>query len=203
MNSLMISQFDFSLLSCLIYIMVLFKRFVGIPSTLVLAALFLWGMGEMSPGAAHAAKPDTGFILAAPTGEIIWEKNSTTRLVPASTLKVLTALCAIETLGETFRFSTIFFLDQQGTLTIKGGGDPLLTSGELPGLAHQLGQYLKDRRVFKLRKLVLDTTFFAPDITIPGTGQSQNPYDAPVGALSVNFNTVAFQKKKTGGWGKR
>jgi serine-type D-Ala-D-Ala carboxypeptidase/endopeptidase (penicillin-binding protein 4) len=44
--------------------------------------------------------------------------------------------------------------------------------------------------------LILDDTHFAEPLTIPGITSSLEPYDAPNGALCVNFNTVHFRKTR-------
>jgi len=51
-------------------------------------------------------------------------------LAPASTLKVLTAIAAITTLGSDHRFSTRAVASGGGTLTIVGAGDPVLATPE-------------------------------------------------------------------------
>lgn len=187
--------------------MLLFKRFVehrdtfklqrgGVAPLPVLLLLLIF----LPCVDARALSAPVGIILAAPSGEILYEKNSTTRLVPASTLKVLTALCALETLGPAHRFSTRFFLDRHAVLIMKGGGDPLLTSRELKHIAGALEKILRRNKISRLGGMVVDTSSFAPDITIPGTGRTLNPYDATVGAVGVNFNTVSFKKDSRGRW---
>ena len=51
-------------------------------------------------------------------------------LAPASTLKVLTAIASITTLGSDYRFSTRAVPSGGGTLTIVGAGDPVLATPE-------------------------------------------------------------------------
>jgi serine-type D-Ala-D-Ala carboxypeptidase/endopeptidase (penicillin-binding protein 4) len=113
--------------------------------------------------------------------------------IPASTLKILTSLAALEELGPSYRFRTAFYLDPFYNLKMKGYGDPLLLSEVLEGMSHLLSS-----RVRTFQSLILDTTYFAPGIVIPGSDGSTNPYDAPVGAISANFNTVAFRRDKQG-----
>jgi serine-type D-Ala-D-Ala carboxypeptidase (penicillin-binding protein 5/6) len=73
--------------------------------TLALAATFL------TPGMARAAGPSVtaraAIIMDAATGEVVWERDSTEPLPPASTTKVLTAIVALESgrLDESFRVS--------------------------------------------------------------------------------------------------
>ncbi len=139
-----------------------------------------------------------GFLLADPGGHIIYEKNADMTFIPASTLKVLTSLTALDLLGPGFRFKTDFFMDHAGTLKIKGWGDPLLTSREIQTMATGLADRLKSENIFKLHGLVVDASAFEEDIVIPGTTGTLNPYDATVGALCANFNTISFKNRNSG-----
>jgi len=56
---------------------------------------------------------------------------------------------------------------------------------------------LKARGIVRLGGLQLDTTYFARNTRLPGTGGSNNPYDAYPSALAANFNTV-FARRKNG-----
>ena len=107
-------------------------------------------------------------------------------MVPASTLKLLTALAAINRWGLEHRFHTDFFLADDGWLWIKGYGDPFLVSEELDLVAKALVQ----RGVTHVAGIGTDTSYFSPDVEITGRSSSANPYDAPVASLAVNFNTV-------------
>lgn len=150
---------------------------------------------------AREAIPGAGILLADPGGHVIYQENAGTAFIPASTLKVLTALTALDLLGPDFHFKTDFFLDHDGNLKIKGWGDPLLTSREIQIMATRLGNILKAEKILKLHGLVVDASAFEKDIAIPGTTTTLNPYDATVGAVCANFNTISFktrgQEKKT------
>ncbi len=143
---------------------------------------------------ARETPPTMGIILADPRGRILFEKNADNRFIPASTLKVFTALTALEYLGPDFHFTTDFFLDEDLNLTIKGGGDPLLTSREIRTISKRIGERLKKKHISEIHGLRVDGTAFKSNITIPGTSRTLNPYDASVGALSANFNTISFKK---------
>lgn len=119
-------------------------------------------------------------------GKSLVELNPDRPFIPASSLKVATALAAMEVLGPDHRFSTHFYLDEAGMLYVEGHGDPYLISEELDLLAPAL--LAKGRKEFA--GLVLDDSYFEPDITIPGVTKSDNPYDALNTALAVNFNTI-------------
>jgi D-alanyl-D-alanine carboxypeptidase/D-alanyl-D-alanine-endopeptidase (penicillin-binding protein 4) len=133
--------------------------------------------------------PKDAVLVAAPDGRVLAAIHADTPLVPASILKVLTALTAIHHLGADYRFPTEFYASGQNDLIIKGYGDPLLLSENLEVIARQLANNLNT-----VGALVLDDSYFAYPIEIPGRGSSTNPYDAPNGAMCVNFNTVYFQQ---------
>jgi D-alanyl-D-alanine carboxypeptidase/D-alanyl-D-alanine-endopeptidase (penicillin-binding protein 4) len=116
--------------------------------------------------------------------------NADKALVPASTLKLLTAAAALHYLGPDYRFPTDFFLDADGNLKIKGYGDPLLVSEVVADLAETLALHLSG-----YSDLVIDDGWFEQPLYIPGRSTSLQPYDAPNGALCVNFNTVFFERK--------
>lgn len=152
--------------------------------------------GNLSPsttlGRKLAAMAGAGdaVAVAAPDGDIIAGVNVDLALVPASILKLLTTLAALEKLGPDYRFRTDFYIDSRNNLKIKGYGDPLLVSEELKVMADHLAARLR-----AIHNLILDDFYFEQPVRIPGRGTSTEPYDAPNGALCANFNTVAFNRK--------
>ena len=120
------------------------------------------------------------------SGESVYGLRDDRAFVPASTLKVLTTLLAAEYIGLDARFQTAFFLDGDA-LIVRGGGDPFLVSEELDVAARGLKTALGDRT---LSGVYVDDSHFAEDITIPGVGGTDNPYDALNSATAVNFNTI-------------
>lgn len=141
--------------------------------------------------AVHAAHSGQGVILADDKGEVLYARNPDIQLIPASVLKIITALAAFHTLGETYTFKTGYFWDRlSNNLYLKGYGDPLFISEVIQQFAGTLSTELDTRQ---LNTIVIDQTYFAPNIVIPGRGASLNPYDATLGALCANFNTLHFQ----------
>jgi len=132
--------------------------------------------------------------VASPDGRILAAIHSDCLLVPASILKVLTSLAALHYLGAEYRFPTDFFATPEGHLIVKGYGDPLLVSERLSGIAAELAVQTRN-----VDHLLLDDSYFVHSIAIPGRSRSAQPYDAPNGALCVNFNTVSFERRN-GGW---
>ncbi len=137
--------------------------------------------------AASLAGPEDGIILASPDGEVLYSENASRMLVPASILKILTALVAFDHLGPDYRFPTDFFIDPDGNLVIKGYGDPFLVSETVAEISGHLS-----KSIGTVNDLVIDGSFF-DDVVIPGTGSSLRSFDSPVGAFCVNFNTVYFR----------
>ncbi len=132
-------------------------------------------------------------LLADPDQKIIVSKNIDKKLIPASTLKILTALLGLQVLGSDYRFVTEFYTTPNFDLKVKGYGDPVLISETLAQIAHFLKLKIK-----RFNDLVLDGTYFAAPLLIPGITSSPNPYDAPNGALCANFNTVYFKRAQKG-----
>ncbi len=125
-------------------------------------------------------------------GESIYSINSEHLRIPASTVKLLTALMAVKHWGRDYRFTTKFYSDKDNNLVVKGLGDPFLVSEELDLIAdrlHMLG-------VSQFSGIVVDDDYFQHNILISGQGNSDNPYDASVGALAANFNTLDVRVTK-------
>jgi serine-type D-Ala-D-Ala carboxypeptidase/endopeptidase (penicillin-binding protein 4) len=132
-------------------------------------------------------------LLTDPQGKILASRNAEKLLVPASTLKILTALVALHYLGGDYRFVTECYADKENTLKIKGFGDPLFLSDVIPDFARQI-----QARIHQYKDLVLDDSAFQQPLIIPGVTETTEPYDAPNGAFCANFNTISFQKTSGG-----
>jgi len=154
--------------------------------TLLCMAFFVQAIFIFYPAASTAKKripcksqikSTDSFLVATPQGKILFEKNAHKQRVPASTLKVLTALAALNHFGPSYTFKTDFYMDATGSLIIKGYGDPLLVSEVL----HQISAILASR-INAVQNIILDDSYFASQIAVPGCDNTTNPYDAPIGA---------------------
>lgn len=125
--------------------------------------------------------------------KVLFEASAQQSFVPASTMKVVTGLVALESLGRDYRFKTGLFLDAENNLYIKGYGDPYLVSEELEAMSREL----KQKGLKQVKDIILDDSFF-PAFQVPGASASLNPYDALNSALSANFNTIVIRKNKNG-----
>lgn len=165
------------------------------PTCWIAGLLTLIAVSGGAPAAADALSQVQGLpraaLLVLDGGRPAVTHNPDLPLVPASTMKLLTALAALETWGREHRFVTDFYLDRSDWLWIQGRADPYLVSEELDLIARGL----KAAGVDRVAGIGLDDSFFERDVEISGRSSSDNPYDAPVTALAVNFNTVSVIRR--------
>ena len=124
------------------------------------------------------------------------EKRS---LNPASVMKLVTTLAALDSLGPAHTFKTRVFADGllvdgvlHGNLILQGGGDPALTLERFWLLLREL----RLRGVRDIRgDVVLDTRNYQLDPIDPAAFDQAplRPYNAPPSALLVNFNTLQLR----------
>lgn len=138
----------------------------------------------------HHLGPGDTLLITGANGRTLIAVNADRAFVPASTLKILTALVAMEVLGPSYRFPTELFRDRRGNLFVKGYGDPLLISETIAELAAHSAACLA-ATASVVADLVVDDRFFSRP-AIPGVINSLEPYDAPNGAICANFNTVHY-----------
>lgn len=136
-------------------------------------------------------------IVEIPSGETLYDKNGSSALSPASVMKLVTTATALHYLGVNYKFKTdVFYTGARdgglvkGDIVIRGGGDPKLTSEAVWLIAEEV----RRQGITEVAgDLVLDVSFFDDYDSPPSRNgkRGQRPYDALLGALSVNFNTVA------------
>ncbi|RCV48766.1 D-alanyl-D-alanine carboxypeptidase/D-alanyl-D-alanine endopeptidase [Marinitenerispora sediminis] len=129
-------------------------------------------------------------------GDVLYESEPGTALVPASNTKLLTSVAALEVLGTDHRFTTTVSASDQpvggvveGDLHLTGGGDPTLTVGRYDELAADVAA----AGVTEVTgDLLADDTLF-DDQRLPETWDpSDEPYAyaAQVSALTVATDTT-------------
>lgn len=80
-------------------------------------------------------KPDgsgsiTGVVMDASTGTVLFDREADANRIPASNMKLLTAVAALKSLGPESRFTTrVLASDDPSTVVLTGGGDVLLGGG--------------------------------------------------------------------------
>ena len=155
--------------------------------------------------AAVQAAPRTGYILIdTNSGKQLAAKNADTAFMPASTMKLVTMLSALDHLGPDHRFETsLYFTGKlndsilEGDLVLHGNGDVELDLNDLLHMVLTLREL--GIRQTKGRLLISDDSFLRVNEINP-----QQPLDAPynagVGPLSLAFGRVKLRSKKEGGF---
>lgn len=101
--------------------------------------------------------------------------------LPASTMKVITAVTALHTLGRSHRFATrVMAGPDEETVILVGGGDPLLTAADLRRLAGRTAAKLKKEGV---RSVVVDVDDYL--FPRPTDARGWEPGDSPTYAAAV------------------
>ena len=126
-------------------------------------------------------------------------QNAKLAVNPASTIKLLTTLVGLETLGPAYRWKTEAYLDGklengvlQGNLVFKGYGDPKLTIEQFWLWLHELRQ----RGLREIRgDVVLDRSFFEPVSHDPAAFDNDpvRAYNVGADALLLNFNALRLR----------
>ena len=88
-----------------------------------------------------------GVYVADFNGKVIFSHQPDRLFIPASILKIFTALVALDQLGPQYRFRTGFFLENGRDLRIKGYGDPMFISEAIRAAASGAAQKLGGRGV--------------------------------------------------------
>lgn len=140
----------------------------------------------------HVAPGRSGAVAVdLTTGAVVFSQNRTRPLAPASNEKLPVTYAALTTLGPTYHFETdVLGVGSQdgavwtGSLILKGGGDPTLSTAGLRSLALQL-------RSAGIRRLaggvVADESLFDTRRTVAGWKSSfYLDESAPLSALVVN-----------------
>ena len=138
------------------------------------------------------------FVQDVRSNEIILALNSDAPRKPASTIKVLTTIAALDALGPAHKWTTRAYATapiKQGTLDgdliIVGGGDPYLTAERWWSFTNQLRQ---TGLTHINGDIVIDRSLFAPLIEDRASldKQPQRSYNVVPDALMVNFQTSTF-----------
>jgi len=143
-------------------------------------------------------------VLNAKTGELIFQENGKVGLPTASTLKVITAITALDLLGADYTFKTNLYytgkIDSVGVLNgdilIEGSGDPTLGSENYPensgdALLNKWKQAIKDLGITGINGKILANDDLYNGYTAPGSWtwtDLGNYYGAGISSLNWREN---------------
>jgi len=179
--------------------------------TKILVLLLLWAIGavaaesELPPGvqsALHARNvpPDSlsVYVTDAQSGESVLEWRIDESRNPASTIKLLTTLVALDVLGPTYRWRTDVYVNGDladgrldGDLALKGYGDPFLVT-------ERVWQLLRNVRQAGVRDiggdLLIDDSWFDVGEYDPAAFDHQplRAYNVAPNALLMNLKVIRY-----------
>lgn len=154
---------------------------------------------EVSAALQRAGVPENALFVVvteAGSGRSALQWQDEVPVNPASLAKLLTTIAALERLGPAWSWATPVWLDGpivdgvlQGSLHIRGSGDPKLVLERVWLLLHRVRQF----GVREIRgDIVLDGSAFAAPEASPADfdGEPLRPYNVKPGALLLNFRSV-------------
>lgn len=127
-------------------------------------------------------------VIDLATGERLYGKRADAAMVPASTIKIVTAAAALTALGPDHRIpTTVVAAPGAGEITLVGGGDATLDRARLGELADEAARALRDGKAGKTAKgaelrFEYDTSLYRGPL-LHTIGPNDNI--APVSALMV------------------
>lgn len=129
----------------------------------------------------------TGVMALGTDGAPIWKSRAYEQFIPASTMKIMTAVVALELMGKDWKPVTRVTYDpDNGTLYLVASGDPLITSANLRALAYKVANALATVEEPPTTLRVDDSLFPKPTVA-PGVSPAQQPQELnPVRALMVD-----------------
>jgi len=144
------------------------------------------------------------FIKSLKNGETLIKYNENKNFVPASSLKIVTSLAALELLGEDFRFQTKLYLDGEinqngefyGNIIIRGFGDPTLSKVFYEDPAIIFDNWIKELDSLGISSIkgniIGDDNYFDEALYPEGWAwdDMSYPFSAPINALSFYENKV-------------
>lgn len=188
----------------------------------LLALLLVWAVGaSAAPGGATAAELKRRiyailnssavlkdakigvYVKVLRSGRVLYAHGSTTPMIPASNLKVLTTAAALDRMGPYFKYHTDLVgpvADAggvvKGDLYLRGSGDPTITPPYNQPAVEPFRFFVRQLRLQGVKRvtgdLVADDSVF--DREFLGAGWFEryrlDSYSAPVAGLSLNGNVV-------------
>lgn len=119
----------------------------------------------------------------------VYSLNANSSKVPASVSKLMTSYGVLKRFPAGHRFYTRLYMDSNNNIYLKGGGDPSFVSENMWFLVNEFVRSgIKNIR----GDIIVDDSLF-DDVRFDKSREStrvDRAYDAPVGAMSFNWNSV-------------
>ncbi|AZZ35828.1 D-alanyl-D-alanine carboxypeptidase/D-alanyl-D-alanine-endopeptidase [Bdellovibrio sp. qaytius] len=138
--------------------------------------------------AKHKINPDHVGMVISLKDQNVYENNLKKQFIPASISKLLTSYSVLKNIELTQKFKTELYFDGKN-LYLKGGGDPSFVS---ENLWYLVNEFTRQKIGVIPGDIVVDDYYF-DDVRFDSSRESERvdrSYDAPVGAMSFNWNSV-------------
>lgn len=144
---------------------------------------------------------DTIYAVSLTQGDVLYQRDIDKPVIPASVAKLLTTYAALKKMKPTATFKTVVYARGPikdgklgGDLYLKGGGDPGLVSERMWMMVNEL---VRSGIRSITGNIIADSTFFDEEKTPDSRPKylKDQAYNAPIGALSFNFNTTTVYVK--------
>lgn len=132
--------------------------------------------------------PDHAGLVISLKDENVYENNAKKLYIPASISKLLTSYSVLKNVDLTQKFKTELFFDGKN-LYLKGGGDPSFVS---ENLWYLVNEFTRQKIGVITGDIVIDDYYF-DDVRFDNSREAarvDRSYDAPVGAMSFNWNSI-------------
>lgn len=138
---------------------------------------------------------------------MLFRKEATTPLIPASNLKLLTTAATLDKLGPAFKYRTQLLAGEGGDLALIGAGDPSFGDAEflkdvgwdVTTVFESWADQLAKRNIASVRDVIVDDSIFDETFVHPNwpEDQIQKRYVAGVGGFNLNANVLEFSVHPT------
>ncbi|MCE2990636.1 MAG: D-alanyl-D-alanine carboxypeptidase/D-alanyl-D-alanine-endopeptidase [Burkholderiales bacterium] len=167
----------------------------------IVEALSTRGLPETSLGAT---------VVRVSDGKVIWQQRAEVPMQPASTMKVVTSIVALDTLGPAFRaraelVTAAPIVDGvlQGDLVLRGYGNPDLEWEDFRNMLLTLREATGGKAIQRIAgNLIVDRQFFSPsrlDLGVPPFDETPEfRYNVIPDATLINMNLLRFDIESDG-----
>lgn len=132
--------------------------------------------------------PDHVGLVISLKDDNVFENNAKKLFIPASISKLLTSYSVLKNVELTQKFKTELYYDGKN-LYLKGGGDPSFVS---ENLWYLVNEFTRQKIGVINGDLIIDDYYF-DDVRFDNSREAarvDRSYDAPVGAMSFNWNSI-------------
>lgn len=144
---------------------------------------------------------DTIYAVSLTESDVLYERDPDKLVIPASVAKLFTTYAALKKMKPTATFKTTVYSKGiikdgklGGDLYLKGGGDPGLVSERMWMMVNEL---VRSGIRTITGNIVADSSYYDEEKTPESRPKylKDQAYNAPIGALSFNFNTTTVYVK--------